>query len=75
MIRTALLALALAITASAAAHAAQPEQDGAATEQVRTCHPIFVTCPQEPGVVRGLALLDKHIAPTPLREETETAFA
>ena len=74
MIRTALLALALAITATAAAQAAQPEQDGA-TEAARTCHPIFVTCPQDPGVVRGLALLDKHVAPAPLRDEAETAFA
>lgn len=76
MIRTALLALALALSATAV-HAAEPKgtNDRAVQQQERACHPIFVTCPNDPSAQRGLTVQDKDFAPTPLRDARKTVFA
>lgn len=77
MIRTALLALALALSATAAAHAAQPngEDVSVVIAEERACHPIFVTCPADASAQRGLTVRDKDFAPTPLRDPSKTVFA
>ncbi|WP_137150818.1 hypothetical protein [Devosia sp. FKR38] len=76
MIRTAFLALVLALSATAA-HAAQPNSnDIAVVEQdQRACDPIFITCPNPADTLRGVSVLNKDFAPAPLRDSRETVIA